>query len=66
MLFLGIVQEQAKLHALARQLAIRQRTHAGQDCREPGFSVIGHNRCACCAICAPVSDHLFEIGDQKL
>ena len=37
MLLLGIVQQQAELHALAGELAVGQRAHAGQDRGEAGL-----------------------------
>ena len=39
MLFLGIVQQQAELHALAGKLAVGKRAHAGEDGDKAGLRI---------------------------
>ena len=66
MLLLRIVQQQAELHALAGELAIGERAHAGEDRRQAGLRLAVEQRLARRAVGLPVADHLLEVGDQQV
>ncbi len=66
MLLLGIVQQQAKLHAFAGQFAIGQRAHAGQDRRDAGIGSPSSRPLRAAPSARQLADHLFEVGDEQV
>ena len=66
MLLLGIVQQEAQLHPLARELAIGETAEAGQDGGEPAGLALGLQLLAGCTAGLPVLRHLREVVDQQV
>ena len=64
MLLLGVVEQEAELHALARELPVGQRSHPGKDGRETGLR-FGEERGPRRAVRPPVADHLLQIVDEQ-
>ncbi len=65
-LLLRIVEDEAELHALAGEFAIRERAEAGEDDGEAGLVLLGQHRLAGLALGGPIVGHLLEVGDQEI
>ena len=67
MLLLGIVQDEAELHALARQFAIGQLPRPVRMVASPPFVALGRQLLARRAVRLPSSPTIScEIGDQQI
>src|SRR5688572_27441551 len=64
--FLRIVQQQAKLHALAGEFAVGQRAHAGEDGRDAGVGFAVDEVLAGGAAFLPIIDHVLQVGNQQV
>ena len=65
MLFLGIMQHQAKLHALAGQFAVGQAAQARQHGHQARLGVFLDGLARGAAL-LPVARHFFQVGHQQL
>ena len=65
-LLLRVVEQQAELHALARELAVGEAAHAGEDGGEPLADIAADQPLAGLAARRPLRRDPFEVIDQQI
>ena len=65
-LLLRVVEQEAELHALARELAVGEAAHAGEDGGDSFAGIAAHETLASLAAGCPLRRDPFELIDQQI